>query len=271
VTPATVDIWVRRGRLLVIHRSVYAVGHRALRAEGRRLAAVLACGPLAVLSHRSAAAHWGLLATQQSAIDVTAPRSRDGVPGIRLHRSRSLDARATTTHEGIPITTIARTLLDLAATVRSHRLERALAQAERLQLYDHRAITDVIARSNGHRGKGALARATRRTPQLTRSELEIAFGKLVRRAGLPEPLGNYTLDAPDHAGLEVDFYFPTHRLVVETDGWDTHKTKAAFKSDRRKDAALTAVGYRVMRFTYDDAVYEPDTIVARLTPRSAAA
>jgi hypothetical protein len=186
-------------------------------------------------------------------------------------RSRSLDARDTTTHQGIPITTIARTLLDLAATVRKDRLERALAQAERLRVYDHRAITDVIARGNGHRGKATLARATRRTPQLTRSELEIAFRKLVGRAGLPEPLGNYTLDAPDHPQLEVDFYWPAHRLVVETDGWDTHKTKAAFKSDRRKDAALTWAGYRVMRFTYDDVVYEPDTVVARLTQRSAAA
>jgi uncharacterized protein DUF559 len=241
-----------------------------LRTEGRRLAAVLACGPRAVLSHRGAAAHWGLLATDQPRIDVTAPRSRDGAPGIRLHRSRSLDARDTTTHEGIPITTIARTLLDLAATVRPDRLERALAQAERLRLYDHRAITDVIARANGHRGKAALARATRRTPQLMRSELEIAFRKLVRRAGLPEPLCNHTLDAPDHPHLEVDFYWPAHRLVVETDGWDTHKTKAAFKSDRRKDAALTAAGYRVMRFTYDDVVYDADTVVDRLT-RSAAA
>jgi predicted transcriptional regulator of viral defense system len=149
VMPATVDVWARRGRLLVIHRGVYAVGHRALRTEGRRVAAVLACGRDAVLSHRSAAAHWGLLATDQADIDVTASRSRDGVPGIRLHRSRSLDARDTTTHQGIPITTIARTLLDLAATVRKDRLERALAQAERLRVYDHRAITDVIARGNG--------------------------------------------------------------------------------------------------------------------------
>ena len=259
------------GRLLRLHTGVFAVGHPSLKVEGRRLAAVLACGPGAVLSHRSAAAHWGLLDTAQSRIDVTAPRSRDGVPGIRLHTSRSLDARDVTTHEAIPITTIARTLLDLAATTRSDRLERALPQAERLQLYDHRAITNVIERNNGHRGKRALARATRGTPQLTRSELEIAFRKLVRRAGLPDPLGNHTLDAPDHPSLEADFYWPKHHLVVETDGWETHKTKAAFKSYRRKDAALTAAGYRVMRFTYEDVVYEPDTVVARLTPRSAAA
>jgi predicted transcriptional regulator of viral defense system len=262
---------VLAGRLHRVHHGVYAMGHTVLRIEGRLLGAVLACGPAAALSHRSAASHWGLLATDQERIDVTAPRGRHGAPGIRLHRSRSLDARDTTTHEGIPITTIARTFLDLAAMVRPDRLERALAQAERLQLYDHRAITDVIARANGHRGNAALARATRRTPQLTRSELEIAFRKLVRRAGLPDPLCNHTLDAPDHPHLEVDFYWPAHRLVVETDGWDTHKTKAAFKSDRRKDAALTAAGYRVMRFTYDDIVYDPDTVVDRLTPRSAAA
>jgi Protein of unknown function (DUF559) len=255
----------------VVYRGVYAVGHRALRTEGRRLAAVLACGPRAVLSHRTAAAHWGLLATDQVRIDVTAPRSRDGLPGIRLHTSRSLDEKDTTNHEGIPITSVARTLLDLAATARSDRLERALAQAERLELYDHRAIADVIARSNGHRGTGALARATALEPKLTRSELESRFLTLVRKAGLPEPEANSSLDAPDHPHLEVDFYWPAHRLVVETDGWDTHKTKAAFRSDRRKDAALTSVGYRVMRFTYDDVVYDPDTVVERLTPRSAAA
>ena len=252
-------------------RGVFAVGHPILRPEGRRLAAVLACGPGAVLSHRSAAAHWGLLATDQTRVDVAAPRSRDGVPGIRLHRPRCLDDRDTTTHEGIPITTIARTLLDLAATVRPDRLERALAQAERLQLYDHRAITDVLERSNGHRGTGALARATAAEPKLTRSELEARFLALARAAGLTEPEVNSSLAALDHQANEVDFYFPAHHLIVETDGWETHGTKAAFKSDRRKDAALTAAGYRVMRFTYDDVVYEPDTVVARLTPRSAPA
>jgi very-short-patch-repair endonuclease len=93
----------------------------------------------------------------------------------------------------------------------------------------------------------------------------------VRRAGLPEPDANTSLDAPDHPGLEVDFYWPAQRLVVETDGWDTHKTRAAFKSDRRKDAALTSVGFHVMRFTYDDVVHDADTVVARLRRRSAPA
>ena len=126
-------------------------------------------------------------------------------------------------------------------------------------------------RSNGHRGTGALARATAPEPKLTRSELEARFLALARAAGLAEPEVNSSLAAHDHKPHEVDFYFPAHHLVVETDGWETHRTKAAFKSDRRKDAALTAAGYRVMRFTYDDVVYEPDTVVDRLTPRSAPA
>jgi predicted transcriptional regulator of viral defense system len=118
--PRAVQQRASAGRLRRLHRGVYAVGHGVLRREGRRLAAVLACRDGAVLSHRSAAAHWGLLETQAALIDVTAPRGRHGGQGIRLHRSRSLDARDTTKHEGIPITKVPRTLLDLAATVQPH-------------------------------------------------------------------------------------------------------------------------------------------------------
>jgi very-short-patch-repair endonuclease len=249
------------GRLQRLYRGVYAVGHRALRREGRYLAAVLACGPGAVLSHRSAAAHWGLLGTDQARIDVTAPRSRSGVEGIRLHRARSLDARDTTVHDAIPITTIARTLLDLAATVRADRLERAYAQALHLRLYDHRAITDVLARANGHRGRAALAQATAREPKWTRNRFEARFLQLIRAAGLPEPLVNHVLAVPDHGRAEVDFYWPAQRIVVETDGWETHGTRAAFEADRAKDAALTAAGHRVVRFTWRT---EPDVAVRRL-------
>jgi hypothetical protein len=225
------------------------------------MAAVLAGGPGAVLSHRSAAACWGLLHDSAARIQVTASASRRGVPEIRLHRSRSLDARDATSHEGIPITTIPRTLLDLAATIRPHHLERALAQAERLRLYDNRAIADVIARSNGRRGGAALARATAREPAFTRSELEAWFLNLVRAAALPAPLTNFVLTAPDHPRLEVDFYWPGHRLVVELDGYETHRTRAAFERDRARDAALQAAGERVMRFTYRT---DPATIRRRL-------
>jgi very-short-patch-repair endonuclease len=251
VAAATVDYWVRSGRLAVLHRGVYSAGGTVLRPEGHRLAAVLACGPGAVLSHRSAAAHWELLATSQERIDVTAPRSRQGVPGIRLHTCRSLDAQDTTSHEGIPITTVHRTLLDLAATTRPDQLERARAQAMYLQLYDQRAIDDVIARSNGHRGTTILEEATRQEPQITKSMWETRMLALVRRAGLPEPRCNEALHVPDHGECIPDFSWPAYGLIVETDGWEAHRTLAAFRSDRAKDAALTAAGYKVLRFTWD--------------------
>jgi very-short-patch-repair endonuclease len=240
---------------------VYAVGHRSLRREGLWLAAVLACGPGAVLSHRSAAAHWGLLASDQAAIDVTAPRSRQGHRTIRLHRARSLDARDTTSHESVAITTVARTLLDLAATVRPDRLERAFAQALHLRVYDHAQTTDVLARANGHRGATALAAATAREPRLTRSDWEVRLLELIRNARLPEPLVNHALSAPDHGHCEVDFYWPKQRLIVETDSWHAHGTKAAYEQDRARDAALQAADYRVVRFTWRT----PDkTILRRL-------
>jgi Transcriptional regulator, AbiEi antitoxin/Protein of unknown function (DUF559) len=261
VAPATVDYWVRSGRLRSLHRGVYAAGGTVLRAEGHRLAAVLACGSGAVLSHRSAAAHWELLPTSQERIDVTAPRSRQGVPGIRLHTSRSLDAKDTTSHENIPITTVHRTLLDLAATARDDQLERALAQAMYLQLYDQRAIDDVIGRSNGRRGTSVLRDATKQEPQITKSMWEIRMLALVRGAGLPEPITNRSLHAPDHGVCYPDFYWPAYDLIVETDGWEAHRTLAAFRSDRAKDAALTAAGYKVLRFTWD---VEDATVLRRL-------
>jgi hypothetical protein len=253
--------WLSVGRLQLLHRGVYALGHSALRAEGHRLAAVLACGPGAVLSHRTAAAHWGLLRTDQTRIDVTAARGRHGAPGIRLHRSRSLDAQDTTHHQGIPITTVSRTLLDLAATARAGELERALAQAERLQLYDHRATTDVIARSNGHRGTPVLAQATTTQPKWTRNEWEAEFLALIREAGLPEPETNEAFHVPDHGHCQPDYHWPEHRVIVELDGFETHGTRAAFRADRAKDAALTASGHRVLRFTRDD---QPAVAIARL-------
>jgi very-short-patch-repair endonuclease len=223
------------------------------------LAAVLASGEGAVLSHRSAAAHWGLLPTAAADIDVTARRGRRGTAGIRLHRTRFLDARDTTSHEGIPITTVARTLLDLAATVRPDRLERAFAQALFLQLYDHRAIEALLARANGHRGTAALAAATAREPQFTKSDWEVRMLKLIRTASLPEPLVNHPLTAPDHGHCELDFYWPQHRLIVETDSWRAHGHRAAYEQDRAKDAALQAAGYRVVRFTWR----VPDTTILR--------
>jgi predicted transcriptional regulator of viral defense system len=255
---------VQGGRLRRVHRGVYAVGGAVLPREGRWLAAVMACGPGAVLSHVSAAVHWGLLQYEPPRPEVTAPASRKGVPEIRLHRSQSLDAQDTTHHEGIPTTTVPRTLLDIAAQVREHHLERALAQAERLQLYDQTAIQAVIQRANGHRATKRLSEAIQDDPQFTRGELEALMTRLARDHGLPQPHSNYLLDVPDHPGLEADFYFPEYGLVVETDGWETHKTRQAFEADRAKDAALTAAGYIVVRFTYRQLRDDPDTVANRI-------
>jgi uncharacterized protein DUF559 len=173
-------------------------------------------------------------------------------PGIRLHRTRSLDAQDTTTHQGIPITTVSRTLLDVAAMARDGELERAVAQAERLRMYHHRAIQATIARANGHRGVGLLRLPTSRTPKWTRNEWEAAFLTLLREAGMPEPQTNEPFHAPGYGHCEPDYHWPEHRVIVELDGFETHGTRAAFHADRAKDAAFTAHGYRVLRFTHDD-------------------
>ncbi len=264
VTRSGVTRRIESGRLRRVHRGVYAIGGAALPREGRHLAAVLACGPGAVLSHTSAAVHWGLLSYDAPKPHVTTAKSRQGAPGIRLHRTRSLDAQDTTHHRGIPTTTVPKTMLDIAAYAPIHHLEHALGQAERLQLYDHRAITDVLDRHAGRRGAAALRRATAEDPVFTRSELERRFCALCRRAGLPQPLVNATVEDLDHHPHEVDFYFPAYRLVVETDGWDTHRTRHAFERDRAKDAALIATGYIVLRFTKRQISYDPETVAARI-------
>jgi hypothetical protein len=256
-----IDRRVQTGRLRRIHRGVYAIAGAALPREGRALAAVLACGEGAVLSHVSAAVHWGLLTYDAPQPHVTAPASRAGVRGIRLHRTRSLDARETTTHRGIPITTLARTLLDLAATAPTTHLEHAIGQAMRNEVYDHAAIERVL---DGRPGTRALRRATAEDPAFTRSALERRFRALCRRAGLPQPLSNHVVADADDRPHEVDFFFPAHRLVVETDGWRDHGTRVAFERDRAKDAALVAAGHAVLRFTKRQIAYDPDTVADRV-------
>jgi predicted transcriptional regulator of viral defense system len=259
-----IDGRLRAGRLRRVHRGVYAIGGAALPREGRHLAAVLAYGPGAVLSHTSAAVHWGLLAYDAPRPEVTAPASRTGVPGIRLHRTHSLDARDATDHRGVPVTTVAKTLLDVAAQAPRSHLEHALGQALRNQLYDHRAILDVLERHRGRRGVLPLRAATADDPAFTRSELERRFRALCRRAGLPQPLSNAHVADADNQVHEVDFFFPAHRLVVETDGWRDHWTRVAFERDRAKDAALVAAGYAVLRFTKRQIADDPGTVAERV-------
>jgi very-short-patch-repair endonuclease len=227
------------------------------------MAAVLACGPDAVLSHQSAAALWGIRRTSRATIDVTAPRrgshSREG---IVVHRVRSLDRRDWTRREGIPVTTVPRTLLDLAEVVRPRELERAFEEAERMRLLDVRAVEEVCCRSRGRRGLrplGALLAEARGPPPATRSELERQFLDLCRESGLQLPLVNVEV-----AGYEVDAFWPEQRLVVELDSRTFHQTRAAFESDRIKDAALQLADCRVLRVTHRRLEREPAAVVATL-------
>jgi very-short-patch-repair endonuclease len=250
LTHAMVGERVRHGRLIALHRGVYAVGHRQLRREGYWLAAVLAV-PGAVLSHRSAAALHDLRPVGAGKIDVTTTRGAVDRDRIRVHRTRTLDATDIATVERIPVTTIARTLVDLAGVVPSDHLTKAMREAERTNPLDAQAIERVLERTAGRRGPGhkatraALAELEALATTLTRSSLEDAFLKLVRRAGLPRPRINALIE-----GMQVDASWEPQRLIVELDGWEHHRSKAAFEQDRTRDARLTAAGWRVVRFTH---------------------
>jgi very-short-patch-repair endonuclease len=226
----------RTGRLRRLYRGVYAVGHAALRVEGRWMAAVLACGPGAVLSHNSAAALWGIRPTAASRIHVSAPRGRHGRKGIALHRPRTLPPHDVTEKDGIPATTPTRTLRDLQPLLPLTDFERAAARAER----------------------AGLAAAAAVEPKLTESEAERLLLEHLRRAGLPEPEVNVWL--PDVGEIKVDFLWRAERLIVEIDGFETHGTRAAFEADRARDQALTLAGYRVLRFTWRQLDTAADTI-----------
>ena len=236
------------GRLHRLYRGVYAVGRRTVSREGHWLAAVYACGPNAVLSHRSAAALWGLLADSRETIDVTVDTGRRvGSRGMTVHNVRRLheDDRAGRDH--IPVTSVARTLLDIATVVPPRRLARAVGEAERLRLFDLRALHRLCARSGGSRGLRALREAIHRyepAPPVTRSGLERLLVEICDRAQLPRPAMNLFV-----AGHEVDAAWLGRGLVVEVDSFEFHRTRAAFERDRRRDAALQRQGLRVLRIT----------------------
>jgi very-short-patch-repair endonuclease len=241
-------------RLQRLHRGVYAVGHARLSVRGVWLAAVLACGPRACLSHQAAAALWDLRSIPSGAIDVTAA-SRHDLKGIRCHTSRlPLHPDDQTKIDAIPVTTVPRTLLDLAEILHPQRLRSILEAAQHRDLLNPEQMRELLQRSPGRHGlkplQHALATLGDQAPW-TQSQLERAFLELVRDAGLPEHQANVIL-----AGELVDCYWPDHNLIVELDGWGTHKTKRQFNADRRRDTKLQIAGCRVVRLTYDRVVYE---------------
>ena len=215
------------------------------------MAGVLACGDAAVLSHLPSAALWRLAEVRGLRPEVTLPHeTRDGRrvnrPGVTIHRSRWLPAEHLAVRYGIPVTTPPRTLLDLTGTVSPSRLRRAFEAADRLELLDVAELAAICDQATGRRGIGRLRRlvAEHRELPWTRSELERRFLRLCERAGIPRPAVNVDVE-----GFEVDFYWPGERLVVELDGYSTHRGRAAFERDRRRDAALQVAGHPVLRVT----------------------
>lgn len=221
----------------------------AVTARGRQLAAVLACGPGALLSHRSAAELWGLGPSPRR-IEVTAPRSRRGRAGIVVHRSRSVQAPDVAVEDGIPITSVARTLIDLADVLPERRLADAVHEAEVRRLFDLTSVEAALGRLAGRRRHAHLRRvlaAYSPGAGLTRSEAERRFLELCASGGLPAPEMNVSIH-----GLEVDFLWRAADLAVEVDGAASHHTRRAFHDDRRRDRLLAARSIQVVRVTWRD-------------------
>lgn len=270
LTGRAIERRIEAGRLHQLHRGVYAVGHRAISREGRWLAAVLASGEDAVLGRRSAAALWEIRTGGGARTEVVVAGARRPRPGIAPYRS-ALAGDEVTAHRGIPVTTPARTLLDLAAVLAPARLERAVARAEVLRLADAVSLPVLLERHSRRPGAAALrAILAAGAPAVTRSELEERFLAFLAGEGLPRPRTNVWMTVGAH-GIELDCLWPRQRLVVELDGYAVHGTRAAFEADRERDRALQAAGFRVLRVTWRQLHDAPARLAADLARLLAAA
>lgn len=254
---------VRAGRLHRRYSEVFAVGRPDLTLDGVFLAAVLGCGPEAKLSHLSALRKYELRRGGTYRIDVTAPRSIKPKPGIRLHRPLSLDALDTTEVDGIPITSVAQTLLDVAAPVYRLNVGKLLHEAAVQQLLDMRAIWNVLARNPRAPGARRLDRASREEVPFTRSELEDAALSMFRSFSVPEPECNLWIWDGEKL-VEVDFVWRELGLIVEVDGGRYHSTRWRRRQDDAKITALRAQGWTVLRFWDVEINGTPARVVAAM-------
>ena len=261
LTPRAIEHRRSKGRLHSIWRGVYAVGRPQLSQRGLWMAAVLSCGPGAVLSHGSAAALLAIARENGGLIHVSVPgpveRRR---PGIVVHRRAALDAAEVTRHDGIPVTNPVCTLIDLATCWPPRRLEAAVNEADKLGLIEIESLRSTLDELPGRRGAPALRRLLDRpTFALTDSGLERRFLPIVRRAGLPAPQTGQRVN-----GFKVDFYWSELGLIVETDGLRYHRTPLQQARDRERDQAHARAGFTPLRFTHAQVVFEPDRVEATL-------
>jgi len=272
-----VDLRVSRGLLVPIARGVYGVGHDVVSRRGRWRAGLLSAGPGAALSHWSAAAVWGVVGPRDR-VEVIRPHSRK-VPSnhhftsrssrswIIVHRSRKLDQADFTVRDGFPVTAFTRTMIDLAARLDEDRIRSMLREGERLRVADWSELRRETASGRGRKGIARLrAVVTEWTgaDSATRSDLELRFLSLCRRAGLPLPIVNGSV-----SGFEVDCTWPGSRLAVELDGYETHRDRSSFESDRLRDLVLKRDGLHVLRVTDRMLKYRPGEVAAFLKDRLA--
>jgi very-short-patch-repair endonuclease len=242
-----------------LHRGVFLLGAAPPTRIARARAAVMACGEGAVVSHRSAAEMFGLLAESDREVDVTVVGRNPGLhAGIRLHRPRALARYEVTSVRGIPVTTVARAIADLAATESPRDVERAFQEALYRRIVKPGAVSAVVDREPRRKGAPVI-RALLDNPTMTRSERERALLKLLAQAQLPKPLTNVRLH-----GYLVDAYWPAQRLVLEFDGWQAHGHRHAFDGDRKRDQVMLANGLRAMRVTDRHLGHEPVALAARI-------
>lgn len=258
---ASIEKALGSGRLRRLHHGVYAFSPVDLSLHGQCLAAVLGGGPGALLSHYSAAWLWGLLSTGPVPVHVTGPHPRKHRGEIVVHRSRTLIDEDRGFEELIPVTSVARTQLDLAPLVRFSQLRRALKRSEELKLFDLPAVLSVLDRNKGHRGNKPLRRALAlyEPPRFTRSQTEDYFVALVESAGLPRPATNWV-----EAGHEIDVYWPELRFGVEIDTFATHGTHQSFEDDRVRREDLKLAGIEMTQVTDKRLEREPDRVVDRV-------
>jgi hypothetical protein len=257
--PRTIGRRLEHGRLHRLHREVYALSDPLVSLQGRWMAAVLACGDGALLSHRSAAQLWGLMRSRRGSMDVSAASGRKR-PGITVHESGIYDEdRAEVT--GIPVTSVARTIFDLAEVVDDVQLARVFEEADRLRVLRIPELEAVCARGYGRRALAPIRRLIEeaRYPETTRSPLEDRVLALCREYDLPMPATN--VEVLEH---EVDAFWPHERLIVEADSVAFHSHRAAFERDRARDAARQAEGYRVIRLTHRRLENEPAAVADEL-------
>jgi len=266
VTEEAIEVRFESDRIHRLHRGVYAVGHTAITREGRWMAAVLFCGSGAVLSHSSAAALWEIRGSSRRAIEVTSGSKARSRAGIHRHFAR-LPADEATVERGIPVTTVPRTIFDLAATQGADVAESALRQSEYLRLHDRLSLPDLLDRYPRRKGTKAvrecLARR-RETPGNPRSPLEERFLPFLRSHGLPLPRLNAWLEVGGRR-YQVDCLWPTQRQIVELDGWQGHGTRSAFRDDRARDRRLRVAGYAITRLTWSQLEDEPTAIARDLS------